>query len=46
MLIAAWIEPIIYHPFIVYYSLKGNFDFFINKKTGWGQMERKGFGKR
>ena len=46
MLIAAWIEPIIYHPFIVYYSIKGNFDFFINKKTGWGQMERKGFGKR
>jgi len=46
MLLAAWIEPIVYHPFIVYYSIKGNFDFFINKKTGWGQMERKGFGKR
>lgn len=46
MLLAAWIEPIIYHPFIVYYSLKGNFDFFVNRKTGWGQMERKGFGKR
>lgn len=46
MLIASWIEPFIYHPFVLYFSLKGNYDFFINKKSGWGQMERKGFDTR
>ncbi len=45
MLIAAWIEPIFYHPLVVYFSVKGNFDYFINKKKGWGAMERKGFEK-
>lgn len=43
MIIASWIEPFFYHPFVLYFSLKGNYDFFINKKSGWGQMERKGF---
>ncbi len=46
MLVASWIEPFIYHPFVLYFSLKGNYDFFINKKSGWGQMERKGFETR
>ena len=46
LIIASWIEPLIYHPLIIYYSIKGNFDYFINKKSSWGEMERKGFEKR
>lgn len=43
LLITAWLEPFLFHPFIVYWALKGNFDYFIRKKSGWGQMTRTGF---
>ena len=46
MLIAAWVEPFLYHPLVVFFSIRGNFDYFINKKKGWGSMERKGFEKQ
>ncbi|MFK7049306.1 MULTISPECIES: glycosyltransferase family 2 protein [Flavobacterium] len=37
------IEPFIYHPLIVFYSLKGYVDFLSRKKFEWGQMTRQGF---
>ena len=43
LLLTAWIEPIIFHPLVVYWALRGNFDFFIRKKKTWGNMPRVGF---
>jgi cellulose synthase/poly-beta-1,6-N-acetylglucosamine synthase-like glycosyltransferase len=43
LLLTAWIEPIIFHPMVVYWALRGNFDFFIKKKKTWGNMTRVGF---
>lgn len=43
LVLTAWIEPFLFHPFIVYSALRGNFDYFIRKKSGWGQMTRSGF---
>ena len=43
LLLTAWIEPIIFHPLVVYWALRGNFDFFIRKKKTWGNMTRVGF---
>ena len=36
-------EPFIFHPFIVWSSVKGVFDLLFTKK-GWGEMTREGFG--
>lgn len=45
-LIKLWIlsllEPFIYHPLILYWEIKGNFDFLTGKKA-WGKMSRNGF---
>jgi hypothetical protein len=43
LLLTAWIEPIIFHPLVVYWALRGNFDYFIRKKKTWGNMTRVGF---
>lgn len=43
LIFTAWLEPLLFHPFIVYWALRGNFDYFIRKKSGWGQMTRSGF---
>ncbi len=40
----AFTEPIVNHPFILYAALKGNFDYYFNKKIKWGEMTRKGMG--
>jgi len=42
LLVTAVIEPIVYHPFVLYSSLKGNYKYFKGEKS-WGKMERKGF---
>ncbi len=41
----SWIEPILFHPFILFWAIKGNFDYFIAGKKGWGNMRRDGFGE-
>jgi biofilm PGA synthesis N-glycosyltransferase PgaC len=41
----AWLEPLIYHPWIVLWSLKGTWDKLRGTNTGWGTMTRKGFSK-
>ncbi len=40
----AWLEPFIYHPFVVYSAIRGNYDYYVLRKKGWGKMIRKGFG--
>ncbi|WP_413998849.1 glycosyltransferase family 2 protein [Flavobacterium sp. W1B] len=38
----AFLEPFVNHPFILYAAIKGNFDYYFNKKIKWGEMTRKG----
>lgn len=42
MLFTSMLEPIFYHPFILIFSIRGNFKYFIGEKT-WGNMDRVGF---
>ncbi len=42
LILTAFLEPIIYHPIILFYSLQGNVALLIGKKN-WGEMKRKGF---
>lgn len=43
LILTAIVEPIVYHPRVIYWALKGNWDFFHKKNMGWGEMKRKGF---
>ncbi|MBW7844961.1 MAG: glycosyltransferase family 2 protein [Bacteroidia bacterium] len=42
----AFLEPIIYHPMIVFFALKGYYNFLTGKKHSWGNMQRQGFGQK
>ena len=42
---AALLEPFLYHPFIVVFSLIGYCRFIFKRRVAWGEMKRKGFGK-
>ncbi|MBX7125362.1 MAG: glycosyltransferase [Cyclobacteriaceae bacterium] len=44
MIFLALIEPVWYHPRLVWWSLRGNFD-LIRGKRHWGNMVRQGFRK-
>ncbi len=46
LIITAWIEPLIFHPLVVFWALRGNFDYFIRRKKTWGNMPRVGFKKK
>lgn len=46
LLIAALLEPIIYHPMIVFFSLHGYYNFLTNKTASWGVMVRTGTKKK
>ena len=45
LILTAWLEPIILHPMVVYWAIRGNIDLFIRKKKTWGNMTRVGFEK-
>jgi cellulose synthase/poly-beta-1,6-N-acetylglucosamine synthase-like glycosyltransferase len=38
-------EPFLYHPILVYFSIKGYLNFFLSRKVEWGKMTREGFKK-
>lgn len=38
---ATFLEPLLYHPLIVLFSLEGYFNYLIGKKASWGVMSRK-----
>ncbi|MBS0029167.1 glycosyltransferase family 2 protein [Chitinophaga sp. 22321] len=42
----AFFEPLVYHPLIVFFALRGYWFFLIGKKSAWGNMQRQGFGKK
>ncbi|MCF6180486.1 glycosyltransferase family 2 protein [Lutibacter sp.] len=44
LVLISLIEPFVLHPFILYAAVKGNLDYFFNKKKRWGEMTRKGMG--
>lgn len=44
--LAAVAEPFVYHPLVLFFSLRGNWFFLTNKKLSWGVMTRIGFGKK
>lgn len=43
LLFTALLEPIIYHPFVMWSAVRGNLDLLLGKKT-WGKMSRTGLG--
>lgn len=43
LILAGLIEPVSYHFLVVWASLKGNWDYFIEGKVTWGKQVRKGF---
>jgi len=40
----AFIEPFVYHPLIVFFALKGYYNFVTGRKHVWGNMQRQGLG--
>jgi biofilm PGA synthesis N-glycosyltransferase PgaC len=42
LMLVAVLEPLIFHPFVVWSSIRGNFD-LLRKHNGWGEMTRQGF---
>jgi len=43
LILSSLTEPFIFHPFIVWSSIKGIVD-LMRKKKSWGEMTREGFG--
>ncbi|MGY5354122.1 glycosyltransferase family 2 protein [Wenyingzhuangia sp. IMCC45467] len=43
LVFTAILEPIFFHPFVVYSAIRGNID-YLRKKKSWGEMTRQGFG--
>jgi cellulose synthase/poly-beta-1,6-N-acetylglucosamine synthase-like glycosyltransferase len=43
LFLTAFIEPILYHPLIMFFSLKGYFSYITSRELAWGTMTRKGF---
>lgn len=46
ILLAAMAEPFIYHPMVVFFSIRGYWNYLIGKKAVWGEMTRKGFARK
>ena len=42
LMLTAFLEPFIFHPFVVWSAVKGNID-LLRKKNAWGEMTRTGF---
>ncbi|ATP55647.1 glycosyl transferase family 2 [Pedobacter ginsengisoli] len=45
LIVTAFLEPFIFHPFVVWSAIKGNID-LLRKKNSWGEMTRQGFTKK
>ncbi len=43
LMLIAMVEPFFYHPLNLYWTIKGNFDYFVRGKREWGKMDRRGF---
>ncbi|MGN6394826.1 MAG: glycosyltransferase [Mucilaginibacter sp.] len=45
LVITAFLEPLIFHPFVVWAAIKGNID-LLRKKNSWGEMTRQGLSQK
>ncbi len=43
LFVTAFIEPFVYHPMIMFFSLKGYFSYVTSRELAWGTMTRQGF---
>lgn len=43
LLLTAFLEPLFYHPLILFWAVRGNIDYLAGNKS-WGEMVRRGFG--
>ncbi len=43
LILTAFLEPFLFHPFVVWSAIKGNID-YLRKKNSWGEMTRTGLG--
>jgi len=46
LILAGVLEPIVYHPLVVYSSLRGYYNYLTRKKAVWGEMTRTGAKKK
>ncbi len=45
LMFCAIVEPIVFHPIVVWSSIRGNYKKLFKIKSGWGSQVRKGFAK-
>ncbi|MEO8721857.1 MAG: glycosyltransferase [Ginsengibacter sp.] len=45
LILVAFAEPIIFHPYVVLAAVRGNID-FLRKRKSWGEMTRQGFNSK
>lgn len=45
LIFVALIEPLVFHPFVMFSAIRGNWDYFFEGKKQWGAMHRVGFNK-
>lgn len=43
LVLTAFLEPFVFHPFVVWSAIRGNID-ILRKKSSWGEMTRTGLG--
>jgi cellulose synthase/poly-beta-1,6-N-acetylglucosamine synthase-like glycosyltransferase len=43
LIVMVLLEPILYHPLIMFFAIKGYISFFTSKEFEWGAMTRQGF---
>ena len=46
LLLAGLLEPIFYHPLVVYSTIRGYYNYLTRKKAVWGDMNRQGVKKK
>jgi cellulose synthase/poly-beta-1,6-N-acetylglucosamine synthase-like glycosyltransferase len=42
VILAGFLEPFIYHPLILFFAIKGYFNFYLGRELQWGTMTRRG----
>lgn len=45
LIVAGMLEPFMFHPFMTFAAVRGNYDKLSKKKSTWGAQKRKGFAK-
>ena len=46
LILSGMLEPFIFHPFMTWAAVRGNYDKLTKKKSTWGAQIRKGFAKK